>query len=269
MKEIPILFSTEMVQALMDGRKTQTRRMVSPQPDENGASYMPVAPCLEWEQIYKQEWKPWNWTTDEGQDIMKHSPYGKPGDMLWVRESWRVKSWWPEDGELSVSYATGDGADMTLYDLEEDIFNRLWEQSCNDLEKAGYHVDEDENYTGYKDTDLRLRPSIHMPKEAARIWLRVTDVRIERLNDISEDDARSEGILSHKDEFNRIRYKDYLADGSGYGDPQTDYPTVGMPICSFYTLWESNGRDSWNANPWVWVVSFEVVSTTGKNNITP
>lgn len=99
-----------------------------------------------------------------------------------------------------------------------------------------------------------------MPKSAARIWLKVTDVRCERLHDISDDDARAEGIKMYKDEHGRFRYKDYMTDARGYGHPEHDFPEVGIAKTSFATLWQSiYGEECWDNNPWVWVVEFERV----------
>lgn len=207
-KEIPILFSTSMVQAILDDRKSMTRRVVKPQPDENGVEFMPNAPSLDWEQVYKDIWRPWIWDTEEGESIMKDCPYGQPGDLLWVRESW---------------------CKITNASKEED--NRLH-----------YRASTGKN-------NFTWKPSIHMMKSDARIWLQVTDVRVERLNDISEEDAIAEGILK----INTGYYKNYLYDTGGI-----------PPFASFRSLWQSiNGPESWDANPWVWVVSYKVVSKMG------
>lgn len=206
-KEIPILFSTDMVQAILSGRKTQTRRIVKPQPDENGASFMANAP-LDWEQTYKEEWKPWKWDTHEGETIAKHCPYGMVGDVLWVRESFR------------------------------EIAEGMYQYKSTYPNKEGQAVKQ-----GWK-------PSIHMPKDAARIWLRITGVRMERLQDITEADARQEGVKESDLGF----YQDYLMGNNTACNTAKE---------SFESLWQAiNGN--WQHNPWVWVISFEVLSTTGK-----
>jgi hypothetical protein len=216
-KEIPILMSTPMVQAIIDGRKTKTRREIKPKPEVYGCS-------AKWKQYISNAPKQWSDQLHLTTFLSDKSPYGKPGDILWVRESWQ---WWN---------------DQNQYKADQDSIGEIFK--C----------------------PLKFKPSIHMPKVAARIWLEVTEVRIERLQDISEQDAIAEGIMFYIDEhWKRPRYKDYLADASGYGHPDHDYPTVGIAVTSFSTLWcKINGEKSWYLNPWVWVISFKVLSKNGK-----
>jgi hypothetical protein len=222
-KEIPILMSSPMVQAIIEGCKTMTRRIVEPQPEVYGCS-------AKWKRYISKAPKEWSDQLHLTTFLSDKSPYGKPGDILWVRESFNVEQY-PVAPE-------GDHDELLYY----------------------YRATEN------KYPDMKWRPSTHMPKVAARIWLEVTDVRIQRLQDISEQDAIAEGIMFYIDEhWKRPRYKDYLADASGYGHPDHDYPTVGIAVTSFSTLWcKINGEKSWYLNPWVWVLSFNVLSTTGK-----
>lgn len=157
-------------------------------------------------------------------------PYGKAGDVLWVRETLY------QDGELGLQYVS-DGDWIDESDIPENYKPKI--------DKKGH----------YKSCQI---PNIFMPFWACRIFLRISDIRIERLKDITDQDAIAEGIQFYHQEVGMPRYRDYMADASGYGDPIHDYPTVGVPACSFSTLWESiNGDGSWYKNPWVWVVSFE------------
>jgi hypothetical protein len=99
---------------------------------------------------------------------------------------------------------------------------------------------------------MKWKPSIFMPKKKCRIFLEITDVRVERLQDISEEDAIAEGIKKTwiNDDIKQCRFKNYINDGKGSKSP----------IDSFNSLWVSiNGKDSWKANPWVWVYEFKVV----------
>ena len=190
MGERPILFSAPMVRAILDGRKTQTRRVVK----------LLGADCIEeraWETHFLQS--PWPWSPQA--DEWLACPYGAPGDRLWVRETWA-----PHDTKKLAFYradhpewTTGDGGDVD-----------------------------------------RWRPSIHMPRWASRITLEVTGVRVERLNNISDADARAEGC-------------------------PFDEPPAGKPWAWFRKLWmDINGADSWAANPWVWVVSFKRVEEVSR-----
>lgn len=138
-KEIPILFSTPMVQAILAGRKTMTRRIIKPQPGTD-VSYMANEP-LDW----IGQWYPWKWDTEEGESISKHCPFGQIGDLLWVREAW-----------------------ANCYNLLTNPFETFFLYKADGT--ANVH---------------RWKPSIHMPKAAARIWLEVTNIRVERLQDIS------------------------------------------------------------------------------------
>lgn len=137
----------------------------------------------------------------------KLCPYGQPGDRLWVRETWARDS---EDDALFYRADVGSG---------------------NEADEWQRNIDDGAN--GY-----RWRPSIHMPRDVSRITLEVTGVRVERLQEIGEVDARAEG-----------------APWAACSSPQ-----VGSHKAGFAQLWEGiNGAESWSANPWVWVIEFEVV----------
>lgn len=205
--ERPILFSGAMVRAILDGRKTQTRRVVKPQPPagtrEVGIYHYPSdRDCF--------------YPFDGGSIIggwAQHCPYGQPGDRLWVRETW------------------GFNPD----------FPGVHSQAC-------YRADRGHEYDG-----IRWRPSIHMPRTACRLVLEVTGVRVERLQDISYEDAIAEGMFDP-------------------GTIDSTYPLTGEtgeqlgrrlshPQRSFAILWEElNGAGAWAANHWVWVVEFRRIN---------
>lgn len=229
-KEIPILFSGLMVRAIMNGKKTMTRRQVVPmrgrQSEWLTTDKINQSPNLEicrshegdgygdlGAQMEHPKGGPLGWV---------RCPYGKPGDVLWVRENLK------QHGELGLSYVA-DNTDIDESKIPED-------------------------YKPYRDYAHCIVPAIHMQKSVARIWLEVVQVRVERLNDINELDAINEGIESHVP---------VPGDGSivfkGYNGTRPTY----SPLLSFVSLWnEINGN--WDANPWVWVISFKVLSTTGK-----
>lgn len=209
MKEIPILFSTPMVQAILEGRKTMTRRVIKPR------SYITDV----------VDGVPYEMTEDDASPIK--CPYGQPGDVLWVRES--------------CCYVLRDHAHDLL---EGSRDNNQW------VYKTSVHPDwmiyAKEKY-GYK-----WKPAIHMPKEACRIKLLVKSVKVESLQDISAQDAIAEGI-------------EYL--GTGHYGPEWknylgNYSTYLLPKQSFKSLWGSiNGKESWEANPYVWVIEFERIKS--------
>lgn len=241
MKEIPILFSGSMVSAILAGRKMQTRRIVKPQPN-----YIT-------ENLAFGGW--WGTINKTGAGKEFKCRYGKPGDLIWVREAFAVTTNvnnienWP--GRPHKSY--DDGYTALIYRADGP-----WDW-----------CDEE----GFSTEKSYWKPSIHMPKDAARIWLRNTGVRVERLNDISEKDAIAEGIECHKPVpgDGLPEYKNYQ-----YGQDQYwgGFQNIGKlrtflnPDFSFRTLIQSiHGPEVWNENPFVWVISFEVLSTTGRDAI--
>ena len=204
----PILFNTKMVRAILDGRKTVTRRVVKPQPT-------------------KPRWNTIGWVGwDDGHGYRMKQPY-KPDDILCVRETWRVEKANRYRAEALIYYQAGGASTIRFPNGNTDNPNR---------------VEYDDFITKWH-TDGKWHPSIHMPKEAARIFMRVTDVRVERLQDITVDDCDAEGVELCRSPL----------DGSLQYDPALD----------FMRIWDSTIKSSdrdkygWDANPYVWVISFE------------
>lgn len=225
MKETPILFNGEMVRAILEGRKTETRRPVKDGPDESHYRYPVVdkyGDC-QWfsdkDDIgYEDE------LDDEGEypdvfpehDEAIRSPFGCIGDRLWVRETWG----WALEASMPPS--------------------------ANYKEFLRYRADGDE-----PDTVDKWVPSIHMPRWASRIMLEVTDIRVERVQEISEEDAEAEGIKIANEYTPFASCWDYI-------DKTARSPSLFNPSDSFATLWESV-YGTWDANPWVWVATFKKV----------
>ena len=220
MAEKPIIFSTEMVKAILDGRKTQTRRVCKE-----------IALCdFEWaldREPYIGNYRTftWDWVTLENvwlydiqTDVDDHRTYllkpkYQPGDHLWVRETWAY-----------VDRRFGGDDEFYVYRASED--GQVWER-------------EIENWC--------WRPSIHMPKEAARIWLKVTGVRVERLQGMTEEDARGEGCITFQDKISNRSFEGV-----------TTFDLTARE--AFKDLWNSiNAKRGygWETNPWVWVIEFE------------
>ncbi len=216
MTDRPILFSAPMVRALLAGTKTQTRRIVKPQP------------------VFNTWYGGWTWTTVRGvakwttdrpsacalhHGMIPQCPYGQTGDRLWVRETWAVRGLaWGMKPSQAAKIASPDA----------------WRYAADDA-------------TGWQHG---WKPSIHMPRAASRITLEITGVRVERLQEISEADAKAEGLKQY---------------GHGWEITLATAPkgericcTVSDPRVAHKALWESiNGPGSWAANPWVWVVEFK------------
>ncbi len=186
----PILFNTEMVRAILDGRKTVTRRLVKPQPTYR------LTCGQNWEKLL----------------VAAAAPY-QPGDILYVRETWFYES--------HMEDVTAGDPDLPS--------GRYLHRYIYKADSQDYPVNVGYGATGW-------RPSIHMPKEAARIWLMVKDVRVDRLNDITPDDAVKEGT-------------------------KETFPP--LAVDEFRDIWNSTinksdlDRNGWEANPWVWIIEFE------------
>lgn len=219
MKERPILFSDAMVRALLDGSKTQTRRVVKAKPsDECPPEMWPHAlkDIIEWRQQEGRWFGLMGWRSLAYADC----PYGYPGDRLWVRESF-----W--------------GCDMPGYDDQPCV---VYEDEWHGKEYRAAEVRPYARRFGHI-------PGIHMPRDASRILLEVTGVRVERLQDISERDAGAEGIVPCWPDGMPIVH-DYSGDlcRSGY-----------------HELWDSLNAArgyGWDVNPWVWVVEFKQIEVT-------
>lgn len=226
MRELPILFSAPMVRAILEGRKTQTRRPMKEQPFSDG--YFQGDVCLDQNGAYArfsaEAVGGGGYRSEEFQ-----CPYGDPRDhdRLWVREAWRVPdSLNASSGFQIAEKCLGAGYRNPWCPIRYEADGTL--NSRNDWREFGS--------TPGEATPGRYRHARFMPRWASRITLEVTGVRVERLQDISETDAKAEG-----------------AEATGY------MATVGREhIAGFRLIWEHiNGAGSWDANPWVWVVEFK------------
>lgn len=233
MTERPILFSGSMIRALLAGTKTQTRREVK--------LHGKLADGADVVVHDGQVWKPARVDYEGYVDC----PHGSPGDRLWVREAWRIGSW-TEDGRFAIDYQADNHARREWLQLpvDDDIGrNRYWrylDQCRKDCIRAHLPL-VDGNWTWEPGkSPCRWRPSIHMPRAFSRIDLEITGVRVERLQEISDEDLCAEGIQE---------WIDRGIDHDGY------------PRDAFRSLWESiNGPGSWALNPWVWVVEFRRIA---------
>lgn len=222
----PILFSAPMVQAILNDMKDMTRRVIT--------------------NVDFQQWVNAGFTDEfikaPENGLLEKAPI-KAGDVLWVRETWRVGAWDRTQNAICVDYASDGHADPEWKKLTKiGYYDKLSRQSSEDAYAAGIRADTNGQYKwerGHGPT--RWRPSIFMPKEVARIYLRITAVRAERLQDITEEDAIREGVMGWIDELiggmtGKTRFQrlwDKLNAARGYG---------------------------WDKNPWVWVYTFERIT---------
>lgn len=243
----PILFSTPMVQSILAGRKTQTRRIIKSNHESglfqvcfDNIGNITSIDSLDWDEA----------TLNTSNDIL---PKYLPDDILWVRETWQhfdVKEEWSEsleNYEFFVGYTYKASNDLRPIGVSVEEHHGNWVKTIDEK----FWIIEDTIETESDEGRDVWYPSIHMPKAAARIFLKVTDVRCERLNDISEEDAIAEGIL---------KIADYGTTGFlHYGRPDEALSDIDA-VFSYETLWEKiNGKNSWSLNPWVWVYTFEKI----------
>ena len=216
MKVKPILFNTEMVRAILDGRKTCTRRVLKWPYEVYAVNGMVVK--------------------HKGKNTVLEYPY-LPGDILYVRETFAWCPCW----DCGMDTEPGACTDHIYHREKKEYGCYMYRASCEDNE--------------YPSADT-WHPSIHMPKEAARIWLKITDVRVERLQDITEEQACMEGT----DPWDEACYEN-----NGWHPTFSDPDSGGDPnmIEGFHKLWNSTikktdlDRYGWDANPFVWVIKFE------------
>lgn len=225
----PIIFSGHMVRAILAGRKTQTRRVADVTNDGCHDGF-----------ITPQR----GYAPRRPKDHITYCPYGQPGDLLWVRERWRPFAWHEgepivvefEDGARKECYNDDPASDYDYVSWEE----RIWMSVSDELQRKGFDVDENENYGPQAQQALAWRPSIHMPKWACRLYLKITNIRVEQLQNISQQDVFREGLVN--------------------GDMKPEHSAQE----TFAELWNTINRNkpwfSYDKNPWVWVIEFEKVT---------
>jgi hypothetical protein len=217
-----------MVRAILDGRKTQTRRVVTPQPTahhwEGLKGYLVAAKLLSTSNGLSVRFSHWLGGREDGVQWVS-CRYGAPGDRLWVRETFYCDV--PDDDAARMEnlYYPAD----SHRPLAQACCDLIPECQCGDVGRPAW------------------RPSIHMPRWASRLTLEVTAVRVERLQAITQADARAEGVVETSGAWDHV--PGGLTDASRAG-----------PRGAFEALWRSiNGPASWDANPWAWVVEFRRV----------
>lgn len=214
MKEHPILFKGAMVRAILEGRKTVTRRLVTNVPPL-GTNSRPV-PYLN-----RAGRQVWGAKAGPVLEMANAScPFGQPGDRLWVRESFA------DLRGTGIEHRPDPAGPLSRYAYAADS-------------PPGSHSDE-----ARKDYGIKWKSSIHMPRSASRILLEITDVRVERLQDITYEQAVAEGV------YREMRVWTATDEGGVCHK---------YPVPAFRDLWNSTGGD-WDANPWVWVIEFRRVT---------
>ena len=233
MKERGMIFNGEMVRAILDGRKTQTRRIMAPQPaDDIERSAFPNPDAIGWKSTLKHK---------HGSTTAHFCPFGNVGDHIWVRETfaclgnedgcaidWNdnlVKAGGPDAARIYRASCEQKPGNYGLWSIPDDAF---WKPHTDEMQFEGAWV-----------------PSIHMPRWASRITLEITAVRVERLNSISQEDAIAEGAPPSHRSIDAVSQQ--------YGYPDFSRSWFGQTWGHIY------GAENWNANPWVWVIEFKRV----------
>jgi len=242
-KERSILFKAEMVNAILEGRKTQTRRIVKCDSKIAG-----IAEPKDWNcrrvDSRMQRFEEWGsghglFHTQDGGIFALRCPQGKPGDRLWVRETHAFESHLDRKKASDLSHS----------------------------EPVAYPADKSVRCSPHNIVQIgKMRPSIFMPRWASRILLEITDIRVERLNNISSIEVLTEGIqIPYSDGYPLIeltgKYAAVKYLPKGFKDMKPPQKSTHLVVAYFASLWESiNGKGSWDSNPWVWVTEFKVIN---------
>lgn len=260
-KERPLLFSPPMIRVLLEGRKTQTRRIVKAD-FHHGHAMAKITP-IDSEFLLERWPEAERSFSNFGRCDRIQCPYGVVGDRIWVKESYCFAKFWEamgiDDWAATVHYPA-DGADRQIYQCDAPDDVGFWPGAV--IRK----------YEG------KRLPSIFMYRWVSRITLEIIDVRIERVQDISEEDAIAEGVDPLFDletakampecDLKPMPWRNYLFHGligktittKQSNDWQHQFSSYKTAAGSYSSLWESiNGEGSWAANPWVWVVEFRRV----------
>jgi len=236
----PILFTGEMVKAILEGRKTQTRRAIKPQPSEfkegplaherkHPSSYIDAyngGPYWAW------------WTSDNRPGPQWKCPHGKVGDRLWVRETFAIESNWNLECDPDYPPPFNDGRPVKRNTCPE--YGSYWEQ-CH------YRATDSKPDLSYDDLEgpsCRWKPSIHMPRWASRLTLEITDIRVEHLQCISQNDCCSEGVVCSNESHQEKRI--------GCGGIKGEFAKL-------WNQFNEKQRFRWEKNPWVWCLTFKVL----------
>ena len=229
MKEHPILLNGEMVKAVLDGRKTMTRRVIKTQP-------------YGFLNNWKSDNTPCVFVSTNNEPDKRICPYGQPGDRLWVREAWKT------DIEYDPCSPSQIDSGASLYFLADECASRInRHKGCGPIRWG------------------KTRPSIHMPRWASRITLEVVSVRVERVQEITEDDAMAEGI----ERYCSQEGKHYNPTPYYKAFPEKDGGLYSAKA-AFEVLWDSINAErgfGWDVNPWVWVIEFKRLTATRRERV--
>lgn len=226
----PILFNTEMVRAILDGRKTVTRRLIKPQPKSKL--------CYTFAGSHKKDIGRWGYPSKTAHEFWREE-FKLPDD---IAEEELKKKWNPPYHTDDVLYVRETWAPIYPNKESNEVCGYIYEEDSLEEYDNRYPDGKDYQWGG------KWKPSIHMPKEAARIWLNVNNVRLERLQEITEEQAKAEGAIDNRGFIH---------------SPDNEYDDIHTAKEYFEQIWKSTIKKTdidcygWDANPWVWVIEFE------------
>lgn len=230
MKETALLMRGEMVRPTLADEKTQTRRLIGKLIGFGAVRQFGVSDTPGYDFHFRDKKMRWHDLTRD--EVMKACPYGGVGDQLWIKETWQYANYFGQEGPQNGV-------------LAQPIYRATFPPSVDERHDAGMIQ-----------PPKKWRPSIFMPKWACRLNLLNVEIRIERLNDISEADAFAEGIDTEGDDYLSAEHAQIAGVPIDCGSPAR---------FAYKALWERiNGRGSWDLNPWVWVIKYRRID---ENNI--
>lgn len=252
-KERPIIFSAPMVRAILAGTKTMTRRFAYPSDAH-----------LKWHEERSLWVMCGNWNEETQSFCDRWEKAGArflPGDRLWVREPWRFIGWPRDETECRFRVQYRDGAKLWVNteNEEPDKLENYWAQCSDEANAAGLKTNESgislpiEGKTWDESCPTRWRKAMFMPRWASRITMEITNVRVERVQEITIDDAKAEGIPEYENEFDP--FHSYRSEA--WDDMFRNRSTVGNFAWYWDEIHKKHPERQWDKNPWVWVVEFK------------
>ena len=259
MKYYPMIMGAESVHGIFEGRKTMTRRVVTPQPpgDFEIGMYHPIGVDRHGEEYPKPErFGIWG----DGWDIP--CPYGQVGDRIWVRETWKPGAW-RDDGRVAVDYMASPELTHTPWAYMKEQASQFIHRWLDEIAKTGLLPNESGRYEWEAGkSPLKWKKAMFMPRWASRLNLEIVNIRVERVQDITEEDAIREGVEYCDNPDHGFIDALSFHDIGRLGCPVCGHNPAGFAVNNYKKLWDSlNAKRGypWSNNPWVWVIEFRRV----------
>lgn len=270
--ERPLSFFNSPVKATLNGTKTQTTVVLRVQPEwvESEENSLSASGWYYRDPYGKFELKSYPDEESFKKAFLEHAicPYGKIGDHIWIREEWKAGAWC-DDGRVAIDYKASPELTKTPWIQVDDFgeFENYWAQWTDQLEQSGLEADDNNHYHWEPGkSPLEWNTADSMPRWASRIQLEITNTRFERLQDISIEDALAQGIERIQVNCSRdgikTAYRDYEIEGITRNNPIDSFRTLWNKVCSSKISSHIHNQ-SWEQNPWIWVIDFKVIDIKG------